>query len=271
MLDYLPRQSLVLIDDLQSIQDAANEIEEQALVLRQESIREQIIPEDFQVPYLSWQELQDTITLRPYLELGQPSNLTLEHDLSPGNALPEGAPPNGEQAGSPPILETRLSCRFEPGPRFGGRLKPVMEYIQERREAGDLVVVVSRQKARLQSLWNEQVLPGQSASPLFVEGSLGEGWIFSPRDVLACTCSPMARFLAGADLNRAVAPGRWLKRPNRITATCRPRILSCMSIMASAASWGWCSAQWTGSSANTCAWNTPMKPSSSSRSTRLTA
>lgn len=174
LLDYLPRQSLVLIDDLQSIQDTAAEIEEQAIVLRQESIRDQTIPEDFPLPYLSWQELQDTITLRPFLELGQPSNLAFEQldRTTPGSNLAGETQPS-----SVSTLHEGLSCRFEPGPRFGGRLKPVMEYIQEKRNAGDLVVVVSRQKARLQSVWMEQAPTGQSAAPIFVEGSLGEGWM----------------------------------------------------------------------------------------------
>lgn len=184
LLDYLPRQSLVIIDDLQSIQDAAAEIEEQALTLRQESIRDQTIPEDFPVPYLSWQELQDTITLRPYLELGQPSNLAFEQldQIVPGGKLPGSILPGSElssesQLSGVSMLGEGLSCRFEPGPRFGGHLKAVIEFIQERINDGDLVVVVSRQKARLQSLWKEQVLPSQIATPLFVEGSLGEGWM----------------------------------------------------------------------------------------------
>jgi transcription-repair coupling factor (superfamily II helicase) len=163
LLDYLPRQSLILIDDLQSIQDAANEIEEQALALRQESIREETIPEDFPLPYLPWQELQDTITLRPYLEIGQPSNQALESAIQPDSA---------------PLLDAKLSCSFEPGPRFGGRLKTLMAYIQEKQQAGDHIIVVSRQNARLHSLWNEQVQTSHVDPPIFVDDSLAEGWIW---------------------------------------------------------------------------------------------
>ena len=65
-----------------------------------------------------------------------------------------------------------------PGPRFAGRLKPVMEHLQERLAAGEQGVVVSRQAARLQELWNEQRLPAEHPAPVFLEGSLSEGWTF---------------------------------------------------------------------------------------------
>ena len=214
LLDYLPRQSLVLIDDLQSIQDAANEIEEQALVLRQESIREQIIPEDFPVPYLSWQELQDTITLRPYLELGQPSNLTLEHDLSPGNAPARRRSPERRTDRQPthPGDQAELSFRARstlwrtikashgiyPGKKRSGR--PGRRGIPPERRACN--------PCGMNRFSLVKALPPFSWKAAWVRAGS-----FSPRDELACTCSPMARFLAGADPNHAVAPGRWPKRP----------------------------------------------------------
>ncbi len=162
LLDYLPRQSLVLIDDLQSIQDLANEIEEQAVALRQDSIRDETIPEDFPIPYLPWQELYDTLTTRPHLELGYISNYILENET---------------RAFLDTDRETQFCCNFEPGPRFAGQLKLAMDYIQEKIESKQKIVIISRQKARLQSLWKERPLTGELDDPLILEGSLSEGWI----------------------------------------------------------------------------------------------
>ena len=51
LLDYLPKETLILLDDLDHIQAAADEIEEQAVKLRQSSIQEELLDEDFPIPY----------------------------------------------------------------------------------------------------------------------------------------------------------------------------------------------------------------------------
>jgi len=71
LLDYLPQQSLVLVDDLDALQTVSTEIEEQAVRLRQESIVEGTLPVNFPVPYLSWSELQDSLNGHLWLELGR--------------------------------------------------------------------------------------------------------------------------------------------------------------------------------------------------------
>ena len=56
-----------------------------------------------------------------------------------------------------------------------------MDFIDDHYSSGDNLFVVSRQSARLQELWSEQLLnqdePG--SQPVFIESSLGEGWVFS--------------------------------------------------------------------------------------------
>jgi transcription-repair coupling factor (superfamily II helicase) len=169
LLDYLPSQALVMIDDLQALQDTIVEIEEQAVGLRQESIKDGTLPEDFPVPYLTWSELQDSLVRRQALELGPSS--AIELDEVGGNT-------------------STLAQSFEPGPRFGGQLKRVMDYLFERYTSGEQLVVVSRQTPRLVELWSEQsILPETPESqrekycpPVFVEGSLSEGWVFHSQD-----------------------------------------------------------------------------------------
>jgi transcription-repair coupling factor (superfamily II helicase) len=159
LLDYLPRQALVAIDNRQALEDAISEVEEQAVLTRQDSIKEGTLPADFPLPYLTLSEIQDTLSGHPTLELG------------PASAAQADEPPTAETGGG-------LAERFSAGPRFGGRLKPVMEFIEERA-ARDRIVIVTRQARRLSELWEEQK-PAAEPSPMveFIEGSLSEGWSF---------------------------------------------------------------------------------------------
>jgi transcription-repair coupling factor (superfamily II helicase) len=123
LLDYLPRQALVLVDDLDLVQVTANEIEEQSVKLRRESIQEGTLPADFPIPYQSWSELQDSLGAHTWFEMGYST-----------------------------VDDAEITRHFTPGPRFGGQLKPVMEHLVELIQHGDQVFIVSRQVSRLKEL-----------------------------------------------------------------------------------------------------------------------
>ncbi len=148
LLDYLPSRALVLIDDLGITESTVDEIEEQAVVLRRESIQEETLAEDFPIPYLTWSELEDSLHGRPTLELGY------------STALPE---------------TTSDFCVL---PRFSGRLKPFMDFVAEQIALDKVVVITSRQCERLEELWREHH-PFEDAeyrSPEFICDSLSGGW-----------------------------------------------------------------------------------------------
>jgi transcription-repair coupling factor (superfamily II helicase) len=148
LLDYLPRQSLVLVDDLDLVQATANEIEEQSVKLRRESIQEGTLATDFPIPYISWSELQDNLSTHTWFEMGHTTT-----------------------------SDSEIAKSFTPGPRFGGRLKPLLEHLVETLQQGDDVFVVSRQTARLQELWHErQGVMNLPSSPHFLDGTLADGW-----------------------------------------------------------------------------------------------
>jgi len=152
LLDYMPQQSLVLADDIDIMQSVATEIEEQAVRLRQESIAEGTLPAAFPVPYLSWSELQDSLSGHVWLELGRST-------ASEPSALAE--------------------C-FKPGPRYGGRLKNFMDDLVQFAQSGERQVIVSRQIPRMQELWNEREDRHQvKLVPEFVEGTLADGWVLT--------------------------------------------------------------------------------------------
>jgi transcription-repair coupling factor (superfamily II helicase) len=148
LLDYLPRQSLVLVDDLDLVQVTANEIEEQSVKLRRESIQEGTLSTDFPTPYISWSELQDNLSTHTWFEMGHTT-----------------------------ASDSEIAKSFTPGPRFGGRLKPLLEHLVDTLQQGDDVFIVSRQTARLQELWHErQGVMNLPSSPHFLDGTLADGW-----------------------------------------------------------------------------------------------
>jgi transcription-repair coupling factor (superfamily II helicase) len=157
LLDYLPRQALVLVDDLQALQDMVAEVEEQAVRMRHDFIQDGTLEPDFPVPYLTWTEIEDTLPLGRTLELGLPGV--------------------GEAAAGEAGASLLAEC-FGPGPRFAGRLKPLMDHLAERAMSGEEVILVSRQASRLRELWSEQNHhQAEWPAPHFLEGSLGEGFV----------------------------------------------------------------------------------------------
>src|SRR5258706_8371025 len=170
LLDYLPQHTLILVDDLSVMECIVGEVEEQAVKFRQESIEEGILPTDFPVPYLTWPELTDSLYAHPWLEMG----------LGGREERIENSQPD-------------LRSLFTPGQRFGGRLKPFIEYLAELVKGQNPVVVVSRQSERLEALSKEQTVDGRPQpvatatqetstvhrppSIVFIETSLSEGFI----------------------------------------------------------------------------------------------
>lgn len=158
LIDYLPPNGLILIDDLQAVQDCVQEVEEQAVSLRKDYIKDGELSEDFPIPYLTWSEIEDTLAGKRAIDLGQPVDL---------ESIPTGS--------------TNISENFLPGVRFAGQLKPLMEHLDKLGSQSESVTIVSRQSSRLQELWKEH---NSFATPdplvKFYDASLSEGFTFAP-------------------------------------------------------------------------------------------
>jgi transcription-repair coupling factor (superfamily II helicase) len=167
ILDYLPARSLVLIDDLSLAESMVSEVEEQAVKLRQESVAEGTLPADFPIPYLTWVELLDAVQAYPWVEMGY------------------GGDSHQSSVNSMPLRDV-----FGHDQRFGGRLRPFIEYISGLVGQGDAVLVATRQKERLQELWretrdvvadgtqtDESVVRRPSPTVEFLDASLSEGFV----------------------------------------------------------------------------------------------
>ena len=166
LLDYLPENGLVVIYDRQTLEDTVYDIEEQAVGLRQEYIHNGNLNQDYPTPYITWAEIQEMIETHEALDLGPQTSADYSKDTQTDFV--------------PTQSNSRLSDKFSPGPRFGGRLKQVMEHLLQGSRDGDSQVIVSRHAARLEGLWDDQHSLSKDDKPLFIEGSLTEGWVFRP-------------------------------------------------------------------------------------------
>lgn len=149
LLDYLPQKTLILVDDISLIEVMANEVEEQAVKFRQESIKEGTLAESFPVPYVPWSELNDNLSEFVHLELG--------HSTEAEDGIP-------------------LASHFGHDERFGGRLKPFIDYLAPIVDNGEQVFIVSRQAQRLRELWFEHYPDSEHTNLEFTEASLSEGF-----------------------------------------------------------------------------------------------
>jgi len=156
LLDYLPRSALILLDDLDILRQVSDEVEEQAVSLRQDSIQEKLIDADFPIPYLTMAEIEDAITGFP--------NISLTSSFE-------------EFQGTPQLV-------FHPGTRFAGRLPSFIDHVIGLVKNGTSITIVSRQLDRIKELWSEKVelLENLPVGPQFFEGGLSEGWIFQVDD-----------------------------------------------------------------------------------------
>ncbi|MCR4405405.1 MAG: transcription-repair coupling factor [Anaerolineae bacterium] len=161
LMDFLPADGLLLVDDWAELEAAVAELEEQAVTMCHDLISAGELSPDFAIPYFTWDELREILEERHPLTLGY-------DDLEPALTHP-------------------LSQVFVSGPRYGGQLRRVLEELHKMRTAGRRVIVVSRQAQRLATLWSEQRdpirpqedirQPPPARSLIVVQGTLAEGFL----------------------------------------------------------------------------------------------
>ncbi len=131
LLDYLPENALVVVDDWRELATAVAELHDHADQMANEQTS---LPPNFQSPLFAWGHIVDVLNWWQPLILGDG---------------PEGEEPER------PYLD--LASSFEPGPRYGGQVRPLLTQLRSSQKEGDRVVVLSQQAARLQDLWREEV------------------------------------------------------------------------------------------------------------------
>jgi transcription-repair coupling factor (superfamily II helicase) len=160
LLDYMPPNTLVLLDDLLALEAAAVGLDNQALNLRGEMVEDGHLPANYAVPYLNWDDLKARLARCQAVSLG--------YGLEEGRAL--------------------LAEAFAAAPRYSGQLREALGDIAALRQGGERVVMVTRQAERLSDLLREQdvyVSPTDdlTAPPApgviqIVDGILAQGWAY---------------------------------------------------------------------------------------------
>jgi transcription-repair coupling factor (superfamily II helicase) len=157
LLDYLPPGTLLVLDDLSSIEQTALELDTEAGQLRSGKLEQGELPRNFPRPYFTWDEMQSGIKDRQSLNLA--------------------------------VWGVEEPLDFISAPGYAGKLplflKKTVELLDQRKR----IIIVSHQASRLSELLVaediiaapvEEVteVPGPGALVL-VPGSLPEGWVMS--------------------------------------------------------------------------------------------
>ncbi len=157
LIDYMPPNSLLILDDPLVLQDVAKLLEAKNAELRRELIQKGDLPQGALSPHFTWKSLHR----------GSERHLTLEmrYDSSSNVSLSDG---------------------FAAGTPYGGRLQDVIADSVEMLAQRSRVIVVSRQTPRLAELYEESGVvvkpveeitsPPPEGSLTLVHGSLDSGW-----------------------------------------------------------------------------------------------
>ncbi len=169
LLDFLPQDALVLVDDVTALKSAASDLEEQAVRLRGEMIEDGRLPASFPVPYLSWTTLED--------------RLASKYAVSLGYGLQESPCDLGKAFTSPP--------------QYTDPLQDVLADVAQLPQEGQRVVAVTRQAERVSDLLQEHGIfvsptrevsvPAAPGGLVLVDGILAEGWCLEPQDLVLLT------------------------------------------------------------------------------------
>lgn len=167
LLQYLPDDALVVIDDWGELRQTVQELHENAAQIAAD---QPSLPPDYPSPLFTWEELEEELANRPVLILG-----------SGDEQSRHTAPP--------------LADAVQPGPRYGGQVRPLLTQLRAAQQEKERTVIVSSQAQRLADLWQQEgrqqgsVVFDQPPRPvqditelpqpgeiIFVQGSLMEGF-----------------------------------------------------------------------------------------------
>ncbi len=159
LLDYLPENSLLILDEPQGIRAAVEDIEVKAGELHAAKLERGELPPDFPRPYFTGEELNTRMESRRRLEL---TSLGI----------------TGEEKG--------LGLNFTSSPSYAGQVPSLIKKAKEFLGRNHRFILVSHQSGRLSELLEEEDIiavplneikePPAAGSLTLVQGLLAEGW-----------------------------------------------------------------------------------------------
>ncbi|MBI4283071.1 MAG: hypothetical protein HY663_01215, partial [Chloroflexi bacterium] len=162
LLDYLPPDGILILDEPQHIKEAMTDLETKADELRAEkSVQGEVLP-DTPRPYFTWEELEPAVQQKQCLVLS-------------GWGITEH--------------EAWSELNFTPAPSYAGRLPLLVKKAGEMLAQKQRLIIVSHQASRLSELLGEadilappltevSHIPPRGSLTL-VQGLLGEGWVMN--------------------------------------------------------------------------------------------
>jgi transcription-repair coupling factor (superfamily II helicase) len=189
VLDYLPDNALVFVEDPEELAAVVDELEVQARTLKQDLISLGDLPENWPDPYFGWPTLARALATRQPLTLGFTQLRPAESVNGRNGSAGRGPQSSVEQKLDP--APYYFQHTFAPGPAYGGQVKNVLPEVVKRKKQGERLVLVSRQSARLAHLLNEfaqnlainpldtlepEQPPPAPGSITLLHGMLVEGW-----------------------------------------------------------------------------------------------
>ena len=164
--DYIPKDTLMVLDDMTSLKSAYQDMADRAEQLKDQRVEEGELPRTFPKPYPDWEEIAGKLD-------GSQDSLCLD---------------GWERDGQ----ESHRFSGFVPAPNFSGHLKIFLRDLRGLLDAGVKVAIVSHQASRLSELLEDvdiraPVSPDVTKAPLrgapvLMQGSLAEGWILNRPD-----------------------------------------------------------------------------------------
>jgi len=167
LLDFLPDDGLLVLDEPSNIEQAINDLEAQAEKLRADKIERGELEAGFPRPYFNWAELEPKIKVK--------SNLRLTAwgagDSEPAHRL-----------------------NFTAAPGFAGQLPALVKKAKQLLKQRQRLIIVSHQASRLAEILEqadilaspvteiEKIPPPGSLT--LVQGLLGEGWVMADQTLL---------------------------------------------------------------------------------------
>ncbi len=164
LIDYLPSDGTLLLDDAIDFFATLYELETQAHGLAAELQRSGELPRDFARNYFTTDELRARLAHAKPIILGY-----------------------GDLYGKSTDANTPLARAFIPGPRYAGKTKQIVADVAKLRDGGNAAVLYTRQAARLQTTLNEAditthvqsdlTVPPAPRAVVLVQGVAPEGFI----------------------------------------------------------------------------------------------
>ncbi|MFC1978485.1 transcription-repair coupling factor [Chloroflexota bacterium] len=162
LMDYLPQNSLIVLDDPGAVEEEYTQLETQALEFRDGQVARGELPQNLPVPYFAWTDLSQTLDVQSVLEI------------------------TGWGAGQD------ITLPLKDAPTYGGRPQALLKELKQMSGRSKQVILVSQQDERLAELLRDEDIPftlleGDSpslAGVVLSHGSLSKGWSLAENIVL---------------------------------------------------------------------------------------